>query len=65
MFHTDSNAAEHEIAVGAYYIWEQEGKPSGQALDHWLQAELQLCASIWHDSLSSGASLTTAIGKAP
>ena len=30
-----------QIAVCAYFIWEQEGKPVGRALDHWLQAELQ------------------------
>ena len=35
----------------AYFIWEQEGKPVGRALDHWLQAELQLAASLWHESL--------------
>ena len=49
---TRSKATEHEIAVCAYFIWEQEGKPSGRALDHWLQAELQLAASIWHESLA-------------
>jgi hypothetical protein len=32
-----------KIAVCAYFIWEQEGKPVGRvgrALDHWLQVEL-------------------------
>ena len=46
-----SEATEDEIAVCAYYIWEQEGKPERRALDHWLQAELQLAASLWHESL--------------
>ena len=32
----------HEIAVCAYSIWEQEERRTGRALDHWLQAELQL-----------------------
>ena len=39
MFDTRSEATEDEIAVCAYFIWEQEGKPVGRALDHWLQAE--------------------------
>jgi hypothetical protein len=51
MSDTRSKATEHEIAVCAYCIWKQEGTPSGRALDHWLQAELQLAASIWHESL--------------
>jgi hypothetical protein len=47
-----SQATEHEIAVCANYIWEQEGKPERWALDHWLQAELQLAASysLWNTS---------------
>jgi hypothetical protein len=39
------DATHHEIAVCAYCIWLQEGKPEGRALDHWLQAELQLVLS--------------------
>jgi hypothetical protein len=31
-----------EIALYAYYIWEKEGHPERHALEHWLQAELQL-----------------------
>ena len=46
-----SDATNEEIAVCAYFIWEEEGKPVGRALDHWLQAELQLAASLWHESL--------------
>ena len=48
---TRAEATEDEIEVCAYFIWEQEGRPVGRALDHWLQAELQLAASLWHDSL--------------
>ena len=51
MSDTRSEATEDEIAVCAYFIWEQEGKPVGRALHHWLQAELQLAASLWHESL--------------
>jgi hypothetical protein len=48
---TRSDATKKEIAVCAYFIWEQEGKPVGRALDHRLEAELQLAASLWHESL--------------
>jgi hypothetical protein len=51
MSDTRSGATHDEIAVCAYFIWEQEGKPEGRALDHWLQAELQLTAAHWHESL--------------
>ena len=41
-------ATHQEISLCAYCIWEQEGRPQGRALDHWLQAELQLVlSSIW------------------
>ena len=51
-----SEQAKDEIAVCAYFIWEQEGKPLERALDHWLQGELQLAASLWHESLCIGRS---------
>ena len=38
-------ATYQEIATCAYQIWQQEGRPEGRALDHWLQAELQLVLS--------------------
>jgi hypothetical protein len=31
-----------QIAQRSFMIWEQEGRPHGQALDHWLQAEREL-----------------------
>ncbi len=51
MFVTLAEKCDKEIAVCAYYIWEREGKPDGRALDHWLEAELQLVACGWHESL--------------
>lgn len=33
---TPSHAA---IEQRAYHLWQQEGRPDGQALDHWLRAE--------------------------
>jgi hypothetical protein len=29
--------SEHELRDAAYFLWEQEGRPEGRALDHWLQ----------------------------
>jgi Protein of unknown function (DUF2934) len=51
MHMSDTRATHEEIAVCAYFIWEHEGRPEGRALDHWLQAELQLAAALWHESL--------------
>jgi len=28
------------VAICAYYIWEQEGRPDGCQDEHWLRAEL-------------------------
>ncbi|HLJ20034.1 MAG TPA: DUF2934 domain-containing protein [Stellaceae bacterium] len=33
-----------EIARRAYNIWEDEGRPSGRELDHWLRAEAEVKA---------------------
>ncbi|MBI3060474.1 MAG: DUF2934 domain-containing protein [Deltaproteobacteria bacterium] len=33
---------EDEIRTIAYHIWEDEGRPEGRVLDHWLKAE-----TIW------------------
>ena len=29
---------EHALRERAYYIWERDGRPEGQADDHWAQA---------------------------
>jgi len=31
-----------KISKRAYELWEQSGRPEGAAVDHWLQAELEL-----------------------
>ncbi len=33
---------EDEVRLIAYELWEQEGRPEGQDMDHWLRAE-----AIW------------------
>jgi hypothetical protein len=31
-----------QIAARAYAIWEQEGRPFGREIEHWLRAEREL-----------------------
>jgi len=33
----------------SYQLWEQEGRPEGRHLDHWLQAECELAGKIAMD----------------
>jgi hypothetical protein len=35
---------EEEVRLIAYWIWEDEGRPHGCDLDHWLRAE-----AVWHE----------------
>lgn len=35
-----------DIATRAYQIWETEGRPNGQELRHWLEAETELSAAV-------------------
>lgn len=35
-----------EIADRAHEIWEQEGRPHGKALEHWLRAETELQEAV-------------------
>ena len=34
-----------EIALAAYSIWEQEGRPEGRNVEHWIQAEVRIHAT--------------------
>ena len=45
--------SEEAIAVCAYLIWEQEGRPKGRDKEHWIQAEEQLTAAHAHDQWTS------------
>ena len=40
----ESKQAHEHIERCAYLIWEQEGRPVGRALEHWVQAEPELLA---------------------
>jgi len=44
-----------EIAAAAYSIWEQEGRPEGRDLEHWLRAKTQV--QIKHDLTAPASSL--------
>ena len=37
---------EHRIRKRAYQIWEEEGRPNGRALDHWLRAHWEIREEI-------------------
>ena len=37
-----SDERERTIRERAYAIWEQEGRPDGRSLAHWLQAEAEI-----------------------
>ncbi len=41
---------EDEIREIAYRIWEDEGRPEGRVLDHWLEAE-----AVWRGRERAGA----------
>lgn len=34
------------IALRAYDLWEQEGRPNGKDLEHWLRAEAELAPAV-------------------
>ena len=39
---TMPNERERAIRERAFAIWEQEGRPEGKSLAHWLQAEAEI-----------------------
>ena len=48
------NRAEH-TRVRAYYIWEREGRPDGEQLDHWLRAEREMASAIMTQDLEESS----------
>jgi hypothetical protein len=40
--HNKNIGREDEIRIIAFYIWEEENRPNGRAIEHWLKAE-----TIW------------------
>lgn len=56
----DAALAANDIALRAYLLWENEGRPEGRAFDHWLQAEAELKA-ISKGPVTPFKEVTTAI----
>lgn len=52
---------EQEIREAAYRLWEQQGKPQGQDLEHWFTAE----KSAGDEDLVESAPESTGGGEAP
>ena len=44
-----------EVSTLAYHLYEQEGRPHGRHVDHWLQAELLLSAQAAGKKSSNAA----------
>lgn len=47
-------AREEEVRTIAYGIWEQDGRPDGRDVDHWLRAEVAWEAQAATRQASSG-----------
>jgi hypothetical protein len=52
---SSSSVSPDAISRRAYELWEQEGKPEGGDLRHWLQAEQELGVFSHSGSQSNGA----------
>ena len=61
-----------QLEERAYHIWERAGRPHGQALEHWLQAQAEISADApaekpkgrTRKAASSKAKTTSGNGKA-
>jgi len=56
---TKSKQLQEAIARCAYLLWEQEGRPEGRALEHWVQAEAELVATGQRRSVPDEVSIET------
>ena len=43
---TQTGSYEDAISLRSYFIWENEGRPSDKALEHWLRAKAELEAEL-------------------
>ncbi len=59
----DAPLTDEQVSRVAYSVWEQEGRPDGRALEHWLQAIDQLAQGSSRD-LSLADSVEAANSKA-
>jgi hypothetical protein len=44
-FTTNNHPNEEEVRERAYLLWEEAGRPEGDGVDFWVQAEQQLLES--------------------
>lgn len=56
-------ASAESISRRAYELWEQQGRPDGQDLQHWLQAEQELNGT--QSSAQAGAQATSQAASQP
>ncbi|GEO98633.1 DUF2934 domain-containing protein [Methylobacterium haplocladii] len=56
---------EHRVRERAYYIWEGEGRVTGRADAHWLQAEAEFAAAGTEITPAAAASVSEAATKVP
>lgn len=47
---------EQKIREAAYRLWEKQGKPQGQDLEHWFTAEKSVCEEDFDESPSESTS---------
>ena len=55
---------ESEIRKRAYLIWETEGRPNGQHIEHWLRAKAQLDNEARKESRPAKAASARSSGTA-
>jgi hypothetical protein len=56
---------ERRIRDRAYSIWEKEGRPEGQEVEHWLRACQEVAAEEGSPAASEGSSAESAEAEAP
>ncbi len=62
----DPSPTREQIARRAYEIFEERGRPEGCELEHWLEAERQLCTQPqWRAEGRPDAEPATAPSKGP
>jgi CheY-like chemotaxis protein len=54
---------QHRVGEGAYALWEQEGRPEGQAERHWRMAEADLRAGQQAQAVVPAAELETVVDQ--
>ncbi len=47
----------------AYWLWEEEGRPSGRDFDHWVRAQHEIAARFPAASASAGPAYELAVAK--